>query len=369
LNSVPTKWWLAVAFVFVVAGCDQPSTTSTGPATAAAGKQSGSGSKDDGSAAGNSSTTTADLTSLRGTVKVDGSSTVYLISEAVAEEFQNAAKGNVKVTLGILGTGGGFQKFNRGEIDVADASRPILAKEIEEARKNDIEYIELPIALDALTVVVNPDNKLDSIKVSELKTMWEPAAEGKISKWKEVNPEWPDAPLKLYGPGPSSGTFDYFTEAVVGKAKQSRSDYGANEDDNVIVQQIAGNKNALGYFGYAYYDANKKKLKALPVDDEKGGGPVLPSLASVNEGKYYLSRPLFIYVNKKSAQRPEVKAFVEYYLKRAAEFAEEVKYIPLPAGAYDVARERFSKLQAGSAFGGSHARVSADELMRLEVKQ
>jgi len=365
LKQLRSGMWLAVVIACVMAGCGD--TGKGTPSTSTGGTGSSTGASQ-GAETNSGSSGGADLSTLSGTVKIDGSSTVYLISEAVAEEFQKETKGNVKVTLGILGTGGGFKKFIRGEIDVADASRPILKAESDDAREKNIEYIELPIALDALTVVVNPDNKLESIKVSELKTMWEPAAEGKITKWNEVNPEWPDAQLKLYGPGPSSGTFDYFTEAVVGKAKSSRSDYGANEDDNVIVQQIAGNKNALGYFGYAYYDANKKKLKALPVDEEKGDGPVIPSPANATEGKYCLARPLFIYVNRKSAERPEVKAFVEYYLKRAAEFANEVKYMPLEQPVYEMARERFSKLKAGSAFGGTQKRVSSEDLLQMDVE-
>jgi phosphate transport system substrate-binding protein len=311
---------------------------------------------------------------LSGTVKIDGSSTVYLISEVAAEKFQEKTKGNVKVTLGVAGTGGGFKKFIRGEIDIADASRPILQKEIDDARNNKpepIEFIELPIAMDALTVVVHRDSKLESIKLSELKKMWEPGAEGKINKWNQVNPEWPDAPLKLYGPGTSSGTFDYFTEVVVGTAKKSRPDYGANEDDNVIVTQVAGNKNALGYFGYAYYWENKLKLKALPVDDEKGGDPAewIPNEKNAKDGKYCLARPLFIYVNKKSADRPEVKHFVEFYLEQAAEFAKDVKYIDLDPEVYEMARNRFKERQPGSAFGGVHVRISKDELLKKEVVQ
>ncbi|HEY2252042.1 MAG TPA: substrate-binding domain-containing protein, partial [Planctomycetaceae bacterium] len=223
---------------------------------------------------------------------------------------------------------------------------------------------------DALTVAVNPANPLDSITVAELKKMWEPDAQGKVSRWNQVNPAWPDAELTLYGAGTDSGTFDYFTEAICGKAKSSRGDYGANEDDNVIVQGISGNKNALGYVPFAYYVTNKSKLKALAIDWEKGAGPVLPSLENVKEAKYNpLSRPLFIYVNRKAAERPEVKAFVEFYLKNAHELAADVKYLPLPEKAYEMGRERFAKLQTGSGFGGEpEIGLPVEEILSREPK-
>src|SRR3990167_6737084 len=199
-------------------------------------------------------------------VKIDGSSTVYPITEAMAEEFQIAKKGAVKVTVGISGTGGGFKKFCRGEIDISEASRPILKKEMDACKEAGIQYIELPVAYDALTVVVNPKNDfIKSMTVEELKKMWEPAAQGKIKTWKQVNAAWPDKPLKLFGAGSDSGTFDYFTEAIVGKAKSSRCDFTASEDDNVLVQGVSGDAGAIGYFGYAYYEENTNKLKALPI--------------------------------------------------------------------------------------------------------
>src|SRR6187455_1783152 len=232
-------------------------------------------------------------------VQVDGSSTVFPITEAVAEEFQKAKKNKVKVTVGIAGTGGGFKKFCRGETDVSDASRPILKAEMDECKKNGIEYMELPVAYDALTVVVNPKNTfIKSLTVAELKKIWEPGAQGKITHWKQVNPAWPNAPLKLFGAGSDSGTFDYFTEAICGKAKASRGDFTASEDDNVLVQGISGDKNALGYFGYAYYAENKDKLKAVPIVNPKTSKPVGPGPATVVDGSYQpLSRPIFIYVN------------------------------------------------------------------------
>ncbi len=303
-------------------------------------------------------------------IRIDGSSTVYPITEAVAEEFQKENK-NVKVTVGISGTGGGFKKFVRGETDISDASRPILAKEMEEARKNGIEYYELPIAFDALTVMVHPQNTwVTQITVEELKKIWQPEAQDKIKRWKQVNPSWPDAPLTLFGAGSDSGTFDYFTEAIVGKAKASRGDFTASEDDNVLVQGISGDRNALGYFGYAYYAENSDKLKAVAIVDPKTGKAVLPSEKSVIDGSYQpLSRPIFIYVNKKSYDtRPEVRAFVEYYLKNGADLAHEVKYVPLPEAAYAKGMERLKSAQTGTVFAG-HADVGVkiDELFQRKL--
>lgn len=297
------------------------------------------------------------------TIKVDGSSTVFPITEAVAEEFQKANPGT-KVTVGISGTGGGFKKFARGEIDIADASRPILGKEMEEAKKNGITYIELPIAFDALTVMVNPKNTfIKEFKVEELKKMWEPAAQGKITRWNQVNPAWPDQPLKLYGAGSDSGTFDYFTEAVNGKAKSSRGDYTASEDDNTLVQGIATDINAIGYFGYAYYAENTEKLRAVPIVNPQGKA-IAPSEETVKNGSYNpLSRPIFIYVNVKSLDRPEVKKFVEFYLSHANDLVKEVKYIPLPSDAYTKGLERLNKKAVGTAFAGhSLVGLHIDEL-------
>ena len=302
-------------------------------------------------------------------VKVDGSSTVFPITEAVAEEFQKSKKGAVHVTVGISGTGGGFKKFCRGETDLSDASRPILKVEMEACKKAGIEYFELPVAHDAITVMVNPKNDwVKSMTVAELKKIWEPAAQGKIARWSQVNPKWPDAPLKLYGAGADSGTFDYFTEAVVGKAKSSRGDYTASEDDNVLVQGIAHDKNALGYFGFAYYAENPDKLKAVAIDG--GKGPVLPSEKTVEDGSYQpLARPIFIYVNRKSAARPEIKEFVEYYLKNAAPLVQQVKYVPLPPKAYALALEHFHKGKVGTVFTGDPAvGVRIEELLKREAR-
>ena len=281
-------------------------------------------------------------------VKLDGSSTVYPISEGVAEEFQKAKKGAIKVTVGISGTGGGFKKFCRGETDISNASRPITAREMEDCAKTGIKYYEIPVAFDALTVVVNPKNPIKQLSVPELKTMWEPAAQGRITKWNQVNPAFRDAPLKLFGAGADSGTFEYFTEATTGKAKSSRGDYTASEDDNVLVQGVARDVNAIGYFGYAYYAENKDTLRAMPIVNSTGKA-VEPSEASVIDGSYNpLSRPIFIYVSEAAYRRPEVKEFVEYYLREGAKFAKEVKYVPLPAKAYEISAEHLKKGKLGA---------------------
>jgi phosphate transport system substrate-binding protein len=291
------------------------------------------------------------------TIKIDGSSTVYPITEAVAEEFQAAKKGAVRVTVGISGTGGGFKKFCRGETDISDASRPIKGSEMEACKAAGIKYIELPVAFDALTVVVNPKNPLNSVSVEDLKKMWEPAAQGKVTGWKQVNAAFPDQPLKLYGPGTDSGTFEYFTEAVNGKAMSSRGDYTASEDDNVLVQGVARDVGGIGYFGFAYYYENKDKLKALAIAPAAGKPAVGPSEAAVIDGSYQpLSRPIFIYVNAKAADKPEIKEFVEFYLKNAPALVKEVKYVPLAPADYKHAGDNFAKRKTGTAFGG-HAEV------------
>ena len=304
-------------------------------------------------------------------IKVDGSSTVYPITEAVAEEFQKSKKGAMKVTVGISGTGGGFKKFCRGEIDIADASRPILKKEMEDCKAAGIEYFELPVAFDALTVVINPANDfIKQLTVAELKTIWEPAAQGKIKTWKEVNPLWPDVPLKLFGAGSDSGTFDYFTEAIVGKAKSSRGDYTASEDDNVLVQGVARDKGALGYFGYSYYAENAKKLKAVPVVEKAGKPAVLPSNESVLDGTYQpLARPIFIYVSVKAYAKPEVKEFVTYYMANGAKLAREVKFVPVPESVYKINLEHIAKGKKGTVFGGvAEVGVTIGELVKREAK-
>ena len=285
-------------------------------------------------------------------IKIDGSSTVYPISEAMAEEFQKDTK--VKVTVGESGTGGGFKKFCRGETDISDASRPISKKEIDACKEAGIQYIELPIAYDGLTVVVNSKNDwVKSITVDELKKIW--SAGSSIKKWNQVNPAWPDKAMSLFGPGTASGTFDYFTEAVNGKAKSSRSDYTPSEDDNVLVQGVASNVGAMGYFGLAYYEENKDKLRAIPIIAKPGAPAILPSFDTVKDGTYQpLSRPLFIYVNATAAAfKPEVKAFVTYYLAHAPQLVKEVKYVPLPTEDYTAVTAHFKSLKPGTGFNGT----------------
>jgi len=283
---------------------------------------------------------------LSGAIKIDGSSTVYPITEAVAEEFR-VDNPKVKVTIGISGTGGGFKKFGRGETDISDASRPIKQKEIEVCQESNISYVNLEVAYDGLAVIINPENDwVDHFTVDELRILWEPAAQGVIMKWNQIRPEWPNEEIHLFGPGVASGTFDYFTEAVVGESGSSRGDFTASEDDNVLVQGVAGDKYGLGFFGLAYYEENADKLKLVAVDG--GGGPVQPSIETVSNGTYTpLSRPLFIYVNSKAAARKEVQAFVKFYLDNAPVLSEEVGYVPLPEEAYTLQAEKFSSFIEG----------------------
>lgn len=304
-------------------------------------------------------------------IKIDGSSTVYPITEAVAEEFQKLKKSAIKVTVGISGTGGGFKKFCRDETDIANASRPITEKEMAACREAGVQYIEMPVAFDALTVVINPKNSfLKQATIEEMKILWEPAAQGKVNKWNQINPAWPDAPVKLFGAGADSGTFEYFTEAMVGKAKSSRGDYTASEDDNVLVQGVSRDINAIGYFGYAYYAENTGKLKALPIVNPKTGKAVEPSAANVENGTYApLSRPIFIYVKAKSLDKPEVKEFIEFYMKNGAALTKEVKYVPLPAKAYTGNIEHMNKKKLGTVFGGhNEIGITIEDLMKREAK-
>lgn len=281
------------------------------------------------------------------TIAIDGSSTVFPITEAVAEEFQASKRGAVRVTVGISGTGGGFKKFCNGELDISNASRPIKESEQQACAAKGIEYVELPVAYDALTVVVNPRNTwAASMTTAELKAMWEGAAEGKITKWSQVRPGWPDVKFTLFGPGADSGTFDYFNEVILGKDNKSRTDYTPSEDDNVLVQGVSRDQNALGYFGFAYYDLNKSRVKAVAIDSGKGA--VMPAVATVNDGTYKpLSRPIYIYVKKSALDRPEVREFSEFYLKNATRLVREVDYVPLPDADYRAATQRLSQREVG----------------------
>jgi phosphate transport system substrate-binding protein len=307
-------------------------------------------------------------------ILIDGSSTVFPITEAVAEEFQK--KNQTKVTVGISGTGGGFKKFCGGETDISDASRPIKPSEVDLCAKNGIVYVELPVAYDGLAVLVNPRNTwVQSITVAELKKIWEPGAQGKVTRWSQVRDGWPDRELHLYGAGVDSGTYDYFTEAIVGKEHSSRGDFTSSEDDNVLVQGIANDELALGFFGYAYYVENKAKLRVVPVDDgkpENGAGPIEPSQDTVRNGTYQpLSRPIFIYAAIKSLDRPAVVSFVRFYLENAPKLVPEVGYIPLPERAYTLLLERASVRKTGSIFGGkgSQVGVSIEQLLAREQQE
>ncbi|WP_366949809.1 PstS family phosphate ABC transporter substrate-binding protein [Immundisolibacter sp.] len=304
-------------------------------------------------------------------IEIDGSSTVYPITEAVAEEFQAKSGGAIQITVGISGTGGGFKRFCRGETDISDASRPILRDEMVNCSQSGVKYYELPVAYDALTVVVNKNNDfVDYLTIDELKKMWEPAAQGKITSWKQIRDSFPDMPLRLAGPGADSGTFDYFTEAVVGKSKSSRGDYQASEDDNVIVQFVSRDKGALGYFGLAYYEENKDKLKAVPIKANASAPAVMPSVEAAKNGTYVpLSRPIFIYVKEKSLQRPAVRQFVEFYLKEGASLAKEVGYIDLPESAYKLALDHLNAGKLGTRFGGTpEVGLSVEALLAREGK-
>jgi len=304
------------------------------------------------------------------TIKIDGSSTVGPISEAVAEEFGKETKGAIKITVGISGTGGGMKKFVRGEIDICNASRPIKTGEIEQAKAAGIEFIEVPVAFDGLTVVVNPENTwATKLTPAQLKLIWEESAQGKINNWKQIDASFPDQALKLYGPGTDSGTFEYFTEAINKKAKSSRGDYTASEDDNVLVQGVGGDKGALGYFGLAYYLENKDKVKSVEIQNNEGVF-VAPSAEAVKAGTYNpLARPLFIYVNKASIARPEVKQFIEFYLDNAAELVKEADFVPLPDSAYPELKKRVEAGDTGTVFGGKEQiGMTIEALIAAETK-
>ncbi len=313
----------------------------------------------------------ADEGGLRGRVMVDGSSTVYPLTEAVAEEFMKEHP-RVRVTVGVSGTGGGFSKFVRGETDVSNASRPIRAVEAQQADANGIEYIELPVAYDGLAVVVHPDNDwVECLTTQELRRIWEPGSE--IDTWNQIRPEFPNRPIALYGPGTDSGTYDYFTAAIVGEEGASRSDFTASEDDNVLVQGISGDRNALGFFGLAYYENNQDRLKLLGIDDQNpdnGEGCIQPSAETVNNGTYQpLSRPEFIYVRADRANDPAVEAFIEFYLEHAAELAREVEYVPLAQEAYQLTLERFRNRVTGSMFEEKGSAVDVRILDLLKRSQ
>lgn len=308
-------------------------------------------------------------------VTIDGSSTVFPITEAMAEEFQKVNR-NTQVVVGIAGTGGGFKRFCRGETHINDASRPIKEAEVELCKENNIEYIELPIAYDGLAVMVHPSNDwVDYLTVAELKKIWEPEAQNVVLRWNQIRPEWPDKPISLYGAGADSGTYDYFTEAVVGKEGSSRGDFVASEDDNVLVQGISTDPNALGFFGYAYYQENKDKLKLVPISADIDGGfstAVLPAPTTINDGSYKpLSRPIFLYVTTTAADDPAVSSFIDFYLDPAnlQALVTEVGYVPLPLQLNELTSKRYREKTAGSMFkSGSQAGITLEQLLQGESR-
>jgi phosphate transport system substrate-binding protein len=302
------------------------------------------------------------------TVTVDGSSTVFPISEAMAEEFQKAT--GTRATVGLSGTGGGFKKFCRGETDITGASRPIRGEEIELCKESGIEYIELPVAMDGLAVIVNSANDWAAcMSVEELKTMWEVAAQDKIKNWNQVNSSFPDAPLVLFGAGTDSGTYDYFTFAINGTEHESRGDYTATEDDNITINGVAGDANALGFLGLAYLEENRDKVKAVAIK-QVDGSCVEPTVETAGNGSYQpLSRPLFMYVSKAALERPEVQAYADFMMdpKHGTELVAEVGYVPLPEQAFDLGKAKVAARKTGTFFeGGSKIGVSIEDLLASE---
>lgn len=306
-------------------------------------------------------------------IRIDGSSTVFPITEAMAEDFQTSVRGKIRVTVGVSGTGGGFKKFCRGETDIQDASRPIQKSELEACRAKGVRFIELPIAFDATVIVVNAKNDwLEQISVDELKKIWAPSAQGKIKKWSDINPTWPNQKMNLYGPGSDSGTFDYFTEAIVGKSRSSRGDYTASQDHNVTVTGVVQDRGALGYIPLAYLEESKGKLKALGLAASGAASgnnkAVWPSRETVESGAYFpLSRPIFIYINEASLGKEWVKQFANFYLKQALRIVPEVKYVPLPGKAYELGQERLRNKKLGTVFGGqSEVGLKLEQLLSRE---
>ncbi len=358
INRSVATFVASVTLATVLASCSGSTTTpTTGATTPAATTAMKDPVKEPAKAPSN----------LSGNITIDGSSTVAPISKAVAEDFAKSNPG-VKVPVGTSGTGGGFKKFCAGDTDISNASRPIKAKEAEDCKKNGVEFVELPVAVDGLTVVVNKENTwAKCLTVAELNTMWSPDSEGKITSWDQIRPDFPKETIALFGAGADSGTFDYFTEAINKKAKVIRKDYQPSEDDNITVKGVQGGKGAVGFFGVAYFEENAKKLNAVEVDG--GKGCVAPTSENINSGKYSpLSRPLFIYVSKKALARPEVKAFVEFYLSKDEKLVKEVGYVPLPGDALTKVKDRFAKATVGSTFMDAPAGTSVAELMTKDLK-
>ncbi|MDE2938716.1 MAG: PstS family phosphate ABC transporter substrate-binding protein [Chloroflexota bacterium] len=347
----------AIAIPMVLVACGGSSSTEeTGSGSSGSGGAGGSAAP---SAGGSESMPVAvdagQYSSLKGDIEIDGSSTVFPITEAVAEEFGILSEGNVRITVGVSGTGGGFKKFCNGEIQISDASRPIKASEVQLCSETGIEYIEIPVAIDGLTVIVNTGNTwTQCMTVDELRTMWAPESEDVVTRWDQVRPGWPSDKMEMYAPGVDSGTFDYFTETVNGEGGASRGDFTASEDDNLIIQGVSGGKNGVGYLGYSYYGENAGKLKAVEIDG--GSGCIAPTDEAINNGAYTpLSRPLFIYVRKDAASTPHIAEFIRYFLgKEGQALAAEVGYIPYPQAVYDLALARFENGTTGTVFGGEN---------------
>ncbi len=303
-------------------------------------------------------------------IAIDGSSTVYPITQRIVEDYQSSKNQAIDIKVDFSGTGGGFAKFCRGETDISNASRPIQSDEMEACNSSEVRYLELPVAFDALTVVVNPQNDwLDSLTTAELNKIWSPEAEGKITNWNQIRPSFPDRPLNLYAPGKNSGTFDYFTEAIVGKSGASRLDISQSEDDDILVERVSQDPNALGYFGLAYYEQRANEMKAIAIDSGKGA--VLPSTETVEQAQYQpLSRPLFIYINAASAQKnPALRQFIDFYLAQAPELVSQVGYVPLPEEAYHIGKVTFHQGEVGTVFDGqSQFNLTIPELLRKQAQ-
>ncbi len=367
LKKVPLSPWalviLLMAGLLALAVVACGGEDATDPPTATTPADSGNGQQQAPHAAATASPQMGDL---EGDISIDGSSTVFPITEAMAEEFGKATEGNVRITVGVSGTGGGFKKFCAGETVISDASRPIKQSEVDLCAESGIEYIELPVAIDGLSVMVNPANDfVECVTIDELHTLWAPEAEGMVMKWSQVRAGWPEEDIRLYAPGVDSGTFDYFTETVNGESQASRGDFLPSEDDNVLVTGIAGDRGALGYFGYAYYAENADRLKLVAVDG--GSGCVLPTDETINNGSYApLSRPLFIYVAAEALNQPHVKAFVEYYLDGGSrQLVSETGYIPFPDSVYELALAKFLNGRTGAAFGGDdRIQGTVEEVLR-----
>ena len=302
----------------------------------------------------------------RAVISVDGSSTVYPLTEAMAEEFQRISPGT-RVTVGVAGTGGGLRRLCRGGLDLAAASRPITVVEAAACARSGIAFIELPVAFDGITVAVHPDNTwVESLTIDDLRRLWRHEAEQQLLRWSQLRPGYPDREVHLFGAGVDSGTFDYFTGVVTGAPRDSRGDYTSSEDDNMLVQGVAGDPDALGYFGFAYYEASQEYLRAVPIRATAGAPAVLPTRESIRSGTYQpLSRPVFVYVNARALDRDDVRRFLEYYTTHLSDIANDVGYVPLSADVQAAVRARLAARRTGSIFAGATAAPTLTLAARL----